>query len=48
MRARTLILIAALILGGVGADWWMDEMTDSAQADVTKQDGGDPPPSPHP
>jgi hypothetical protein len=48
MRARTLILMAMLILGGVGADWWMDEATDPVEADVTKQDGGTPPPSPQP
>ena len=50
MKARIAVLLALLFIGGIGADWWMDEGTsESGAADVTKMDGPDgPPPSPTP
>jgi hypothetical protein len=49
MKARIALLISLLLLGGIGADWLLDDGTELAgTADVNKMDGGDPPPSPHP
>lgn len=50
MKARIAVLIALLFIGGIGADWWVDEITSEPEAgDVTKMDGPDgPPPSPAP
>jgi hypothetical protein len=50
MKARIAILIALMIFGGIGADWWMDGVADpTGAADVTAMDGPDtPPPSPNP
>ena len=50
MKARIAVLIALLLIGGIGADWWVDDVTSEPEAgDVTTMDGpGEPPPSPHP
>jgi hypothetical protein len=52
MKARIALLISLLLLGGIGAEWWLDYGTDpGAATDVRKMDGGEgdpPPPSPHP
>lgn len=48
MKVRMALLIGLLLLGGIGAEWWLVDGTGTDAADVTKMDGGDPPPSPHP
>jgi len=46
MKARIALLIALLIVGGVGADWWMDDLL--AAPTAARVDGPDSPPTPSP
>jgi hypothetical protein len=48
MKARIALLIGLLLLGGIGAEWWMDDGSTPESADVMKMDGPEPPPTPHP
>jgi hypothetical protein len=47
-RARFAMLITLLVVGGIGADWWMEDGT-AAAAQNSRLDGPDmPPPTPSP
>jgi hypothetical protein len=46
-RARFAMLITLLVMGGIGADWWMVDATAAAQISRL-DDPGSPPPTPSP